>query len=252
MQSRKSTGTSRRGLGSRAFADELVQRAVRGELDVDALADVPPEVVALALLAAAKRIFELEGKVAGSAASLSTPSGMVPVYEKPNLAEGKPGAGRKTPGAVPGHPGVRRPKPVNITERQEHRLPCCPHCRGELARCNRSRTRIIEDTPRNIEPVVTEHTIHRDYCPACKKHVEPVVPDAMPRADLGHNVVSLTSWFHYRLGVTIDQVIDILQHHLQTKLSAGGLVQAWQRTAQVLEPWYEEIAAAAKASTRPG
>ena len=51
--------------------------------------------------------------------------------------------------------------------------------------------------------MVTEHTIHRDYCPHCKKHVEPVVPDAMPKAALGHQVVVLTSWFHYGLGLTI-------------------------------------------------
>jgi ribosomal protein L44E len=38
--------------------------------------------------------------------------------------------------------------------------------------------------------------IHRDYCPACKKHVEPVVADAMPNASLGHNIVALSSWFH--------------------------------------------------------
>jgi len=44
--------------------------------------------------------------------------------------------------------------------------------------------------------VVTEHTIHRDYCPKCKKHVEPEAPDALPRAAIGHNLISLTSWLY--------------------------------------------------------
>ncbi|MEK6677520.1 MAG: hypothetical protein AABZ47_17940 [Planctomycetota bacterium] len=84
--------------------------------------------------------------------------------------------------------------------------------------------------------------IHRDCCPHCKKDVEPVVPDAMPGATLGHSVVSLTSLFHYGLGFTIAQVIDILSHHLQTKITPGGLVDAWQRLGTVLADWYEQIA----------
>jgi hypothetical protein len=37
-------------------------------------------------------------------------------------------------------------------------------------------------------------------------------------------------------------VIDILSHHLQTKITPGGLVDAWQRLATVLAAWYEQIA----------
>jgi hypothetical protein len=96
--------------------------------------------------------------------------------------------------------------------------------------------------------VVTEHTIHRDYCPACKKHVEPVIPDALPGATFGHRLIGFTSWCHYGLGITIDQLVDILQYHLRTKLSAGGLIAAWQRLADILTPWYEQIAEAARKS----
>jgi len=230
--------------------DEVVQRAVRGELDADALAKMPPELVALALLAAAKRISEQDARLASlagssGAASPSTPSGMQPVYTKPSASKHR----RRKPGAKPGHAGKRREKPARIDEQQEHRLACCPHCRGELQRCNRSRTRIIEDIPALVEPVVTQHTIHRDYCPQCKKHVEPVVPDAMPRADLGHNVVALSSWFHYGLGLTLDQITDVLGFHMQTKLTPGGLIDAWHRLAAVLVAWYLQIAAEAKASS---
>jgi len=96
--------------------------------------------------------------------------------------------------------------------------------------------------------VVTEHTIHRDYCPKCKKHVEPVAPDAWPRAALGHHVIALTCWFHYGLGVTIDQIIDILSYHLQTKVTPGGLIDAWRRLSEILLAWYEQIAEKAKNS----
>jgi hypothetical protein len=48
-------------------------------------------------------------------------------------------------------------------------------------------------------------------------------------ATLGHRLVALTGWFHYGLGLTVDQIVKVLDHHLQTKLSSGGLIDAWRR-----------------------
>ncbi len=226
--------------------DFLIQAALRGvltETQARRLVKEDPEVVALALLAASKRIAELQGRSHEQQVSPSTPSGMVPIYTKPNTPKR-----RKKPGARNGHPGVRRRRPEQIDRRQTHRLKRCPGCGGPLQRCDRKRTRVIEDIPEDIQPVVTEHTIWRDYCPNCKEHVEPVVPDALPRAQIGHHVICLTSWLHYGLGVTIDQIIDILGYHLHTKLTPGGLIHAWQRMAGILVAWYEQIAEEAKNS----
>jgi len=199
--------------------------------------------VTLALLASSRRIAELQGPANAQEPHPSTPSGMIPIYKKPAARKR-----RKKPGARDGHPGHRRAKPTRIDQRQEHRLKCCPHCDGQLRRYKRTRTRIIEELPEDLRSTVTEHTLYRDYCPRCKKHVEPVVPDALPSAAFGHRLIGFTSGCHYGLGVTIDQLIDILQYHLQTKLSAGGLVAAWRRLADILTPWYRQIAEQAKAS----
>lgn len=235
-------------------ARALVEAALRGELtetQARRLYRLGPEVVTLALLAASQRIAEqgariaeLQGESQGQQPSPSTPSGMVPIYTKPNTPKR-----RKKPGAKKGHPGRRRETPARIDKQETHRLKRCPCCGGRLQRCERRRTRTIEDIPEEIEPVVTEHTIHRDYCPKCKKHVEPVVPDALPGATLGHQVITLTSWFHYGLGITLDQIVEILGHHLQTKLTPGGLIDAWRRLAEVLEAWCEQIGEQAKKST---
>ena len=215
---------------------------VRGELTealAIRLAALGPEAVRLALLAANARIGELQP----GGPSPSTPSGMVPVYQKPPVK-----TRRKNPGAKDGHKGSRRKTPAKIDARVEHTLPACPCCGGELQRCNRKRTRIVEDIPEHITPVVTEHTLHRDYCKRCKKHVEPVVPDAMPNASIGHHVVGLSSWFHYGLGLTLGQTRDILASHLHTQITAGGLLSAWRRMADALRPWHEQIAARVKDS----
>ncbi|MCP5111782.1 MAG: IS66 family transposase [bacterium] len=230
--------------------EALLAAARAGELDEDRarqLTQLGPEVTTLALLAMARRIAEQNAQLVTlreeGHASPATPSGMVPPYAKPSTPQR-----RKRPGAKPGHPGTRRPRPTRIDRRETHRLKSCPHCGGPVQRCNRRRTRTIEDIPQDIQPIVSEHTIQRDYCPACRKHVEPAVPDALPGATLGHHVVGLTSWFHYGLGVTIDQVIEILQFHLHTRLTAGGLVAAWQRVAEILLAWYQQIGQAARNS----
>jgi transposase len=190
------------------------------------------EAVIFALLQQAKMLAEQQV----AAALPSTPSGMKPPYEKPT-AKGR----RKRPGRKKGHLGSRRSSPEHIDEHREHRLGHCPDCGGRLKRCNDTRTRYTEDIPADIRPVVTEHTIHRDWCPKCKKRVEPTVPDALPGSTLGTHVLVLSGWLHYALGNTLSQIVEVFNHHLHFKLSPGGLSQQWHRLTEILYPWYEQI-----------
>jgi transposase len=194
------------------------------------------EAVVFALLALAQMAAQKANPMAAD--SPSTPSGMKPVFQKPPTKTRS-----KKPGRPNGHEGVHRPAPEKIDRHEEHRAPVCPDCGGPLQRCQETRTRIIEDIPEIIEPVVTEHTIHRDYCPKCKKQVEPKVPDALPKATIGHRVLVLTAWLHYGLGVTLAQIVDVFNFHLRFKLSAGGLIQMWYRLLDVLYAWYEDVQA---------
>lgn len=92
--------------GKANSVDALIDAALRSELDeAEALrlCKECPELVTLALLAAAKRIAELQGQSEDQQPSPSTPSGMVPIYTKPNTTKQ-----RKKPGARKGHPGHRR------------------------------------------------------------------------------------------------------------------------------------------------
>ena len=241
-------------IGKDAKAKTLVAAALDGTLsDAQAaeLAALDPRIQKLAWLVAAQRIAEqnariaqLEGRVlVAGAGDPNTPSGQKPPYAKPPTSKRK-----GKPGAKPGHVGSRRPAPPQIDRREEHRTDVCPDCGGSLQRCKRTRTRTVEDILADLRTVVTEHTIHRDYCPACKKHVEPAVPDALPNATIGHRLVGLTGWLHYGIGVTTQQVLDLIGCHLHTRLSAGGLISMWHRLGEVFTPWYQQIAQAARAS----
>lgn len=233
---------------SRLEVKEIVTAILQGtctEELVQQLYGLGPEAVTLALMAATRQIASLRVQVeAPATVPPSTPSGQIPVYAKPNASPRR----RSRRGAKPGHPGHHRDPPVEIHRRQEHRCPVCPACGGPLQRCERKRTRIIEDLPEGIHTEVTEHTLWRDYCPRCRKDVEPVVVDALPQATFGHRLVCFTAWLHYGLGVTIAHLVAIVGHHLHTVLSTGALIGQWQRLGEILSAWYEQIAEEAKHS----
>ena len=147
----------------------------------------------------------------------------------------------KKRGAKPGHDGHCRDKPERIDRKVEHVLPACPDCGGELKRTGRTRKRYTEDLPKDSKAEATEHTIHRDWCPCCKKQVEPKVPDALPGCTLGHRATAFSAYLHYGIGTSTSQVADIFDAHLQMKISGGGLTQMWHRLADALAPWYERI-----------
>ena len=214
---------------------ELLGGAALTEAQAGAIFEQGREAVIFALLELTKQLAEARGQ----RITPSTPSGMIPVYEKPPTKRRK-----KSPGAKPGHPGSRRAVPERIDYEQTHQAPCCPDCGGRLKRTGDTRTRYIEDIP-EVEPEVTLHTVHSDWCTRCQKRVEPKVADALPGATLGNRVLVLSAWLHYALGNTLSQIVEVFNFHLQLKITPGGLVQMWYRLQAILFAWYQQIQAEA-------
>lgn len=204
---------------------EAIRRGEFSEAEAERLFDQGREAVTFVLLA-----------LAACGASPHAPPSSTPMFEKPSSKK------RSQPrGARPGHEGRRRRTPERIDERKTHRAPCCPDCGGRLKRTGDTRVRYTEDVPEDLRPVATEHTIHRDWCPHCKRRVEPRVPDALPKCQLGVRTLCYSAWLHYATGVTLAQVRDVFASHLQMELSAGGLCEMWKRLAALLAPWYEQL-----------
>jgi len=173
------------------------------------------------------------------AADPSTPSAQKPVFAKDNQSTNKRS---KRPGRKKGHVGVRRGRPERIDRTVEHRARRCPDCGGPLKRCSQTRDRYIEDVPAEVRVETVRHIIHRDWCPACRKAVEPVVTDALPQSSIGNGIVVMSAWLHYALATTLSQILEVFNFHLQFKMSQGGLVQMWHRLAEILWQWYDQIA----------
>lgn len=184
----------------------------------------------LALAEKAEKYDRLVGQL-----SSTTPSGMTPVYLKPPHKKRK-----KRPGRSKGHPGVARQRPTRIDQYQEHTLDHCPDCQTPLGESVDTYQRYIEDLP-PVHPTVTEHTIHRYWCPQCKKIVSPSVTEALPNAMIGLRLLIFTAWLHYLVGVSVGNILKTLCVFSGFKITAGGLTQAWKNLASLLEPLYDEI-----------
>lgn len=205
----------------------------------EAIYEQGKEAVVFALLRQAQMLAAQQNLPAAIAADPSTPSAQRPVFTKANKETGKR---RKRAGRKKGHAGVRRNRPERIDRTVEHRAECCPDCGGSLKRCSQSRDRYIEDVPLEVHVETVRHIIHRDWCPSCRKAVEPVITDALPNSSIGNGILVLSAWLHYALGNTISQILSVFNFHLQFTMSQGGLVQMWHRLADILLAWYEEIA----------
>ena len=198
-----------------------------------AILDLEREQAVEILLALAEKA-EKYDHLCGSVSS-TTPSGMTPVYLKPACRKR-----RKPPGRGPGHPGIGRQRPARIDQYQEHTLDRCPRCQTPLPQSLDTYRRYIEDLP-PVQPLVTEHTIHRYWCPQCQKIVSPVVTEALPNARIGLRLVVFTAWLHYLVGVSVNNLVKMVSVFSSFQVSAGGFTQAWKNLAFLLEAHYEQV-----------
>ena len=105
------------------------------------------EVMIFVLMELAARLAKYEQE--GLATTPSTPSGMVPLHEKPTVRK----RGKK-PGAKAGHAGTHR-EGAQVTRYQEHPpLKRCPDCGRPLGKPAERRFRLVEDII-DTQPEVT-------------------------------------------------------------------------------------------------
>jgi transposase len=217
----------------RIFASKQIN-----EKEALAIYAMGPEAVVFALLTLhSQKQSDVSSIESSPAEELSRPSATIPPYQKPNQGNSR----KKKPGRKSGFIGTSRRTPEKVTRDKEHKLEECPDCGGSVSHENTPRSRVIEDLPEDSTSEVTRHVIYRAWCQKCRKKVEPVVTDALPNSQIGIRLMVFTAWLHYALGTTISQVLSVLNFHLCIKLTSGALSQAWQRLAQILKPWYQEL-----------
>jgi hypothetical protein len=152
----------------------------------------------------------------------------------------------KQPGLKKGHKPHFRLSPESYVERKL-KLDSCPHCRTRLvSRVQEWRSRIITDVLLRLKPKNTKYIIPRKYCHCCKKIVEPEVPNALPHARLGINIMLLIMYLKLGLRLPCEKICDFLSTNYGVGMSEGGIIVVLKQLVKAFGPYYSLLENAVK------
>ena len=158
--------------------------------------------------------------------------------------------GNKPPSSrrQPDEPDERKPRKqrergfarrrMEPTRREVHAPESCPECGTGLAGGWVQRTREVIDVPQ-VPVEVTEHVLVARICPICERRRVPrLAPDgvAVGRQRLGVGLMSLIATLREEERLPVRTIQSHLWTVYQLKLSAGAIVEATHRVAQLARP----------------
>jgi transposase len=167
---------------------------------------------------------------------------------------------RKRPGRKKGHPAALRPVPDHVDVDQDVPLPrggdgraACPHCNCSLSDVRRH-DRLVEDVVPSKVVVTCYHTAS-GYCAMCRRRVESRAPEQppaanLPHAQLGLNALATAAVLRVVHRLPFGQVVAVLADLPGLGVSAGGVARQLQRLGGWLDPYYERVKLALRASPR--
>src|SRR3989338_3456150 len=147
----------------------------------------------------------------------------------------------KPAGAKEGHKAYTRHIPARIDYIKEHKLSRCPECSTKLGATQEIRSRYVTDVKLVSRVRNTRHDIHRKYCPTCKKIVEPVVPNVLPHARFGLNIMLLIMYLRLGLRLPGNKVREFLQTMYNLSISEGEIVHILKQLVIAFGPYYSEL-----------
>jgi len=147
----------------------------------------------------------------------------------------------KQPGAKKGHKFYRRVVPSRIDYIKELKLKKCPECGNELHNIQEKRKRIVTDIKLITAARTTKYIIPRSYCKKCKKIVEAEVPNALPHAKYGLNIMLLVMYLRIGLSLPFNKINAYFLDFYQIKISNGEIVAILKQLVRVFGDYYEHL-----------
>ena len=147
----------------------------------------------------------------------------------------------KPAGAKEGHKAYTRHIPARIDYIKEHKLSRCPECDTKLGATQEIRSRYVTDVKLVSRVRNTRHDIHRKYCPRCKKIVEPDVPNVLPHARFGLNLMLLVMYLRLGLRLPGNKVCEFLLTMHNLTLSEGEVVHILKQLVIAFGPYYAQL-----------
>lgn len=160
----------------------------------------------------------------------------------------RPGSGAGTGGGAiggqPGHPKHEREPfpPEQITRFEEHVLPSCPCCGGDLRR-NGGVAHIVQQVDITRPPLVIEqHTSYEYWCGRCQKAFDAPLPLHVVRGGLvGPQLTALIAYLKGVCHASFSTVRKFLRDVVQVTISRGQLAKVIGKVSQALEAPYAEL-----------
>jgi len=150
-------------------------------------------------------------------------------------------------GAPIGHKGYSRKIPERIDRIKPLLLKKCPHCNTTLTgKTQEIRSRHITDIKLTSKIKTTRYDIHRKYCPTCKKIVEPEVPNALPYARFGLNLMLLVMYLKLGLRLPGNKICAYFMDLYNLKISEGEIVHILKQLVVAFGDYYQYLEKAVK------
>lgn len=147
----------------------------------------------------------------------------------------------KQPGQKEHHKGYARHIPERIDYIKPLNLDECPYCGTDLGATQEIRSRYVTDVKLTSKVKNTRYDIHRKYCPKCKKIVEPEVPNVLPHARLGLNLMLLIMYLRLGLRLPGNKVCEYLMTFYNLKISEGAIVVVLRQLVNAFGDYYSYL-----------
>lgn len=142
-------------------------------------------------------------------------------------------------GAPMGHKPYTRHIPERIDSIKALNPKRCPACNTKLKKDpTEIRTRYVTDIKLVSKAKTTRYDIYRKYCPTCDKIVELPVPNALPHASLGLNLMLLIMYLKLGLRLPGGKIKDFLLTCHNISISEGGIVGVLRQLAREFGDYY--------------
>lgn len=141
-------------------------------------------------------------------------------------------------GAPKGHKCYTRHIPERIDRIKERNIFHCPYCNGKLSDTQEIRSRYVTDVLLMGKVINTRYDIHRKYCSKCKRMVEPEVPNVLPHARLGLNLMLLVMYFKLGLRLPGNKIRDFLLTMYDLSISDGEICHILKQLANEFGDYY--------------
>src|SRR3989344_2928401 len=145
-------------------------------------------------------------------------------------------------GAPKGHEPYTRRIPERIDYIKELNPNKCPHCNNRLpAEASEIRSRHVIDIKIVSRTKATKYNIHRKYCKYCKRIVEPEVPNVLPRASFGLNIMLLVMYLRLGLRLPYNKICDYFMNMYNIKINDSEIILILKQLVVAFGEHYQHL-----------